>query len=77
MGKVKLDGTPKTEGYTSDGKRLVKCSLVADTGADIIAVGTDGSKVEGLGANDVIAWGSDGFTTEQEFFMLNSSGQWV
>lgn len=74
---VKVDGTPITTGYTVDGKRKVKCSLIADESADIIAIGTDGSTVEGLGPNDVIDWGSDCFTCEQELLMLNSSGQWI
>jgi len=72
---IRVDGPIKIT-HQADGVDLVKCSLVADTSAEVIAIGDNGSTVEGLDAKTKIAPFSTCFTVEQELGVLGSDGQW-
>lgn len=59
-----------------DGKRYVKCSLNADTGAEIKANGTDVTNIVGLRPTDEMTAFSTCLCADGDFVMLNSSGVW-
>lgn len=72
---IKLDTINKIEKY-ENGHRYVKVSITADTKEEVEALGTDGSKVQGLFAEDIITAHSDAFTASKELLVLTSEGVW-
>lgn len=72
---IRVDGAIKIT-QNADGTDLVKCSLVADTSAEVIAIGDNGSTVEGLDANTKIAPFSTAFTKSCDLGVLGSDGVW-
>ncbi len=72
---IKVDEIEKIEKYDG-GKRYVKVSLTADTKAEVLEMGTDGSLVKGLLDMDVIAAHSTAFTADKKLLVLDSAGVW-
>lgn len=56
--------------------RIVKADLLADTAVEVEEIGANCDKIQGLKATDKLAMGSTCFTCEQEFGILNSTGNW-
>lgn len=59
-----------------NGKKYIKCDLLADNASEVIAIGNDGGTVLGLDANTVITMGSTAFTSEKELLIMDSNGTW-
>lgn len=64
------------EGYTEEGYRLVKASLVSDTAEEVADV-TTGDDIDGLTENDHLTLGSTCLVANGDFGILNSSGVWT
>lgn len=73
---IKLSGSPVVEKDTK-GAREVRVSLVADTKAEVIAIGANGSNVSGLQSGDKMTLGSTCLCANCDFGVLNSSGVWT
>lgn len=72
---IKLEDC-EVEGFNKDGTRNVKANLIADTSIEVEDIGTSAEKVIGLNKDDHLTMGSTCFTTEMEFGILNSAGNW-
>lgn len=64
------------DGY-KNGKTMVRASLIADTQAEVTAIGDDASTIDGLNAGIKLAFGSSCITVNSEYGTLDSSGTWV
>ena len=73
---IRLDSVNETIGIDSEGKRVLKVSLEADTAAEVITNGTDTENVVGMAPNTKIGAFSDCFTAEKKLGVLDSSGNW-
>ena len=73
---IRLDSVIETMGIDSDGKRVLKVSLEADTAAEVIENGTPTDDVVGMAPNTKIGAFSDCFTAEKKLGILDSSGNW-
>ena len=74
---VKLDGSSAVVvEKRENGKKYIKCDLLADSASEVQAIGNDGSTVIGLDADTVIAMGSTAFTTDKELLVIDSNGTW-
>ena len=71
-----LDQVEKQMGTDTNGKRILKVSLDADTAEEVIAIGTNPATVQGMAVNTVIAPFSSAFTADQELLILGSDGTW-
>ena len=71
-----LDQVEKQMGVDTNGKRILKVSLEADTVAEVEAIGTNPATVQGMPADTVIAPFSSCFTATQELGILGSDGNW-
>lgn len=63
--------------YPISGQRKIIASLVADTKAEVIAIGANGSTVNGLQTGDTMLLGSTCLCANGDFGILNSSGVWT
>ena len=73
---IRLNIIDKQVGTNSEGKRILKVSLDADTAAEVRAIGTSTASVDGLASDTVLAPFSDAFTADKQLLILNSSGVW-
>lgn len=73
---ISLETVEKNLGTNSDGKRVLQVSLNADTKAEVQAIGTNPSTVQGMAPDTVIAPFSSAFTVDQELLVLGSNGVW-
>ena len=73
---IRLDSVIETMGIDSDGKRVLKVSLEADTAAEVIENGTQTDDVVGMAPNTKIGAFSDCFTAEKRLGILDSSSNW-
>ena len=71
-----LDQVEKQVGFDTNGKRILKVSLEADTAAEVEAIGTNPATVQGMPTDSVIAPFSSCFTVEQKLGILGSDGVW-
>lgn len=72
---IKTDGAIKVV-QNADGTFGVKCDLMADTRAEVEAIGTDGSSIEGLDDVTTLLPFCTAFTTDKELGILGSDGVW-
>lgn len=73
---ISLKKVNKKISTDSNGKDVLQVSLVADTAAEVIAIGTNPATIVGMPTNAVLAPFSTCFTTEQVLLMLGSNGVW-
>lgn len=60
----------------ADGTSSLKCGLLADTSAEVIAIGNDASTIDGCGIGDKLLPFCTCFTADQELGVLGSDGAW-
>lgn len=73
---IKLDGVFTLE-KVENGKKYGRCDLLADTQAEVKAIGTNGATVIGLDSDTVLTMGSSAFTSKtKELGVLSSDGVW-
>lgn len=74
---IKLTGI-SVEGIDKiTGAKIAKVSLSSDTKDEVVAIGDDGSTVDGLSAGDKMTLGSTCLCATGDFGILNSSGVWT
>ena len=73
---ISLETVNKIVGMNAQGKRLMQVSLNADTAAEIEAIGTHTSSIEGMALDTELAAFSDAFTADKELLILGSDGNW-
>lgn len=56
--------------------RYVRVELLSDTAVEVEDIGESGESVTGLLPTDLMTMGSTCFTSEMEFGMLDSTGNW-
>lgn len=73
---IQLETVNKVVGTNAQGKRLMQVSLNADTAAEVAAIGTHTSSIDGMARDTELAAFSDAFTADKKLLILGSDGNW-